>query len=164
VSTRGTSFKIRANEHQIGTGTPRAITRYPSKVTTNGDLALIKMSTTLSLTAYDALKPACLPNNKNFVGQSATHSGYDHGKCMKNDGSITAQSGTSITFKPNPGAHAYCREDLGGPIVSNDGGKNFLAAIALDTSCSLSGQRSANVASYYTWIMDNSNDGRFCER
>jgi len=165
VSGKGTAFKIRANEHQLGTGTPRAITRYPTNVVTNGDLALVRMDTPLSLTAYDAVKPACLPNsNKDFVGDSATHSGYDHGKNMKNDGSWTSESGNKLTFTPGPGAHAYCREDLGGPIVTEEGGKHFLAGIAIDQSCSTSAQTSAKVSDYSQWIMDNSNSGRFCER
>ncbi|CAL4064886.1 unnamed protein product, partial [Meganyctiphanes norvegica] len=165
VSGRGTAFQIRANEQELGTGLPRAITRTPTSVVTNGDLGLVRLSTAISLTAYDAVKPACLPNsNKDFVGDDARHSGYDHGKCMKNDGSWTSESGDTLTFTPDAGAHAYCREDLGGPIVSEQGGKNFLAGIAVDQSCSLSGQPSAKVSNYHQWIMDNSNAGRFCER
>jgi len=165
VSGKGTSFKIRANEHELGTGTPRAITRAPTSVVTNGDLALVRMDTALSLTAYDAVKPACLPNsNKDFVGDDATHSGYDHGKVLKNDGSWTSESGNKLTFSPGSGALPYCREDLGGPIVTEDGGKNFLAGIAIDESCSSTAQPSAKVSDYHQWIMDNTNTGRFCQR
>ncbi|CAL4160113.1 unnamed protein product, partial [Meganyctiphanes norvegica] len=165
VSGRGTAFQIRANEQVLGTGTPRAITRTPTSVVTNGDLALVRLSTAISLTAYDAVKPACLPNsNKDFVGEDARHSGYDHGKNMKNDGTWTSESGNRLTFDPNSDSHPYCREDLGGPIVTEQGGKNFLAGIAIDTSCSTSAQPSAKVSNYHQWIMDNSNTGRFCER
>jgi len=158
-------IRVRANEHEIGTNIPRAVTRYAKSVVTNGDLALIKMNMAISLTQYDAVKPACLPTgNKDFVGDAAKHSGYDHGKCMTNAGSWTADLGNRLRFTPNAGAHPYCREDDGGPIVTNQGGKNFLAGIALDISCSATSQPSAKVSNYYQWIMDNSNEGRFCER
>jgi len=165
VSGKGTNFKIRANEHELGTGLPRDITRNPTSVKISGDVALIKLDTALSLTAYDGVKPACLPNgNKNFIGEDARHSGYDHSKVLKNDGVWVSESGNRLIFDPNSDGKPYCNEDLGGPIVTEQGGKNFLAGIALDEDCSTSSQESAKVSNYYQWIMDNSNDGRFCER
>lgn len=158
------SFKVRANEHELGKHLPRAITRHPDSVLINGDLALIEINVAFSLTKYEGIIPACLPNKrKKFTGSSATHSGYDHGKCMKNDGIFSSGSSSDrLTFEPSD--KAFCGEDNGGPIVSLLDGKNYLAGIALDGSGCGSSQETAKVSSYFHWIYDNSNTGRFCLR
>ncbi|CAL4126065.1 unnamed protein product [Meganyctiphanes norvegica] len=158
------SFVIRANEHELGTKLPRAITRSPNRIQVNGDIALIRMSVPISLTQYDAVKPACLPGpNMDFTGLSATHSGYDHGKNMKNDGRLLAGTSTTrLNFVPS--GHAFCREDLGGPVVSTVSGKTYLSGIAIDRTCSTSRQPVAKTSQYYNWIYNNSNTGRFCKQ
>ncbi|CAL4069293.1 unnamed protein product, partial [Meganyctiphanes norvegica] len=150
-------YRIRANEEVLGEDYPRAITRDPVGVQYQGELALLELNVAISLTQHDAVKPACLPNDDmDFAGDAATHSGYDHGKNVKNDGMLSmGGQENQLTFVPS--GHPFCREDLGGPIVSN----GYLAGIATDTTCGVT-QVAAKVSSYNDWIIQNTQTGRFC--
>ncbi|CAL4113097.1 unnamed protein product, partial [Meganyctiphanes norvegica] len=164
VEGRGLAFSIRGNEETFGAGLPRAITRTPSSVIVNGDLALIQLSTAFTMTAYSTIKPACLPSyNPNFLNKRATHSGYNSDRVNSKGGSWSENTVDKLLrFNPDGGASgAYCGKDLGGPIVSEHNGRMTLAGIGIDTGC-VSEQDAAKVSDYYQWIFDNSQNGRFC--
>ncbi|CAL4109761.1 unnamed protein product [Meganyctiphanes norvegica] len=154
------SFHIRANEETFGESLPRAINRKAVEVVINNDLALLTLATSISLTRYPTLKPACLPQeSQEFLGSPNIHSGYDFGRVSATSGIwMENDNPNRLTFSTK--TEAFCGEDLGGPIVTRQGDHNYLAGIAIDSNCG-NNQESAKVSAYYDWIMSH-HSGRLC--
>ncbi|KAK7086265.1 hypothetical protein SK128_005315 [Halocaridina rubra] len=171
------NMQIRANAQDINNDDlSDRINRHVASVSVNGDLALIKLDITLSMTNWDGITPACLPSyNPDFTNMPSTHSGYGsappspaNSNAVKTvDGYIIWCSYTNKICVQPATTNGFCGADKGGPIVAQRNGRAYLAGIALnDNGCSYSNgmvfQEAAKVSEYYQWIWNNSQAGRFC--
>ncbi|XP_068230472.1 transmembrane protease serine 9-like [Palaemon carinicauda] len=171
-------MQVRANAQDLTTEVTRIINRDVVSIVTNGDLILLELGTPLSLTNWGGIKPACLPNNQNFVNAPATHSGYGNiypsttpSNTVKIvNGNVIFCSGLGPQngcFQPGT-SKGFCGADIGGPIVAEGGnGRKYLAGIALkDNGCATEAgmifQEMAIISPYYQWIWDGAQAGRFC--
>ncbi|XP_047499104.1 transmembrane protease serine 9-like [Penaeus chinensis] len=171
-------LQVKANAQDLTSEVTRVVNRDVASVASSGDLAILKLTSPLSLTNWDGIKPACMPAyNPDFTGSPAVQSGYgrlsasaaDSAQLKKVDGAFIWCSGLAsdrVCFQPFQ-EQGFCGADKGGPIVAETNGRQYLAGIALkDNGCTTSSgmlfQEAARVASYYQWIMNTSQDGRFC--
>ncbi|ROT82585.1 CUB-serine protease [Penaeus vannamei] len=171
-------LQVKANAQDLTSEVTRIVNRDVASVSSSGDLAILKLTTPLSLTNWEGIKPACMPAyNPDFTNTPAVQSGYgrlsagaaDSAQLKKVDGAFIWCSGLAsnrVCFQPFQ-EQGFCGADKGGPIVAERDGRQYLAGIALkDNGCTTSSgmlfQEAARVASYYQWVMDSSQDGRFC--
>ncbi|XP_042869283.1 transmembrane protease serine 9-like [Penaeus japonicus] len=171
-------LQVKANAQDLTSDVTRVINRDVASVASNGDLAILKLTSPLSLTNWEGIKPACMPAyNPDFTSTPAVQSGYgrlsssgsDSAVLKKVDGAWIWCSGLATNracFQPFQ-EQGFCGADKGGPIVSERDGRQYLAGIALkDNGCTTTNgmlfQEAARVSSYYQWIMNTSQDGRFC--
>ena len=148
--------------------------------TIDNDIAILRLSSDVVFT--DNIVPACLPTNPNldYVGQSATVSGWGTTSEGGSTSDVLKETTVNIVPQNDPTCTPYganlpnskmcayaqgtdsCQGDSGGPLVVMEDGRNTLVGVvSYGTGCARTGLSGvyARVTTYLDWINTNVADG-----